>query len=69
MKNIKQVLKSISHISAKLCIGLALACVMIFSIYTAAIWIDWDFNPHFMQIESCYDHGGIWNKAQKICEN
>ncbi|MCC6598471.1 MAG: hypothetical protein IT559_06750 [Alphaproteobacteria bacterium] len=68
MKNIKPVASRVWKIGKWVCALLLAAYVLVFSVYTLAIWASLDFNPHFMEIESCMDAGGVWDYDINECD-
>jgi hypothetical protein len=49
--------------------GILLSLIIILGTMDLLYWIDSDFNPHFREIDSCYDSGGIWDENTKSCLN
>ncbi|MFP4098917.1 MAG: hypothetical protein ACLFP8_06420 [Alphaproteobacteria bacterium] len=39
----------------------------LFILYTAVIWVVLDFDPYFLQIDSCLDEGGAWDNVASKC--
>ena len=37
-------------------------------LYLGLLWYAHDFEPDFLAIDSCLDHGGKWNYKNDVCE-
>lgn len=40
----------------------------LFVMYTIFIYAAHDFNKNALDIDHCYDRGGVWNDETNICE-
>lgn len=65
MINIKKIGYALCH---KLLLSLGFLIVLGFPIYLVALWVTTDFNPYFLQIDSCLDRGGIWLDEVNQCD-
>jgi hypothetical protein len=49
--------------------GTAGALVLVLALYMALLFIAHDFNPDFLGIDACLDHGGRWNDDRRVCDS
>lgn len=38
-------------------------------LYFGSLFVEYDFNPDFLAIDSCLDSGGRWNYTTRTCEH
>lgn len=42
--------------------------LLLMAIMTFGIWVALDYDPYFLEIDSCLDAGGVWDETLKHCD-
>lgn len=42
--------------------------MMVIALYNIVLFVGSDYNIHFLEIDKCIDHGGIWDYHANECE-
>jgi hypothetical protein len=67
MKNTKKTLGFFFKIWMYFCTTIVTGIFLLLVFYNIAIWVTLDFDPYFMQIDSCMDEGGVWEDDLDVC--
>jgi hypothetical protein len=60
------------RLAIRICLGVAAAfgsLALLTLAYYATLFLLLGRNPDFLDIDSCLDHGGVWNYVTKACEH